>query len=149
MTSLIDQINRLPSATAMEAARFVAMEVSGDIEPGDEVVLAPIKKNPDKHYSDVAEMAKSVLVTAAMIPEYEHIVRDAIGSTGKKNIVLGGTEIIALSAILYMTIRTLLGRGKSKTKRTIRKPDGTVMTEETVYDTNNNFLSEVFKNLFK
>ena len=77
-----------------------------------------------------------MLLTAAANPENEEVVRSAIAGAGRKQIILGGSEIIALATLGLLALNLLLTKGKSSERQTIKieEKDGknTFMVENQV-----------------
>src|SRR5215831_2651122 len=111
---LLNRILTLPRETAIEAARFVAAEVAGDVSDEEvEQSGAWVGEQPFSHVHDVEMLARVLLcVQAASGPDGAARVENAIAGSGRQNLVLGGVEIVALAGLGVIALQVILTRGK-------------------------------------
>lgn len=116
----IGRINKLGREQLIEAAGFVCRSLVGD-EVVDETApaLQAIAEQPYRHLPDVESMSRLILISVASTPEGEKEVRDAIAGVGRRQFVLGGTEIVALAALGVVALKIIVTRGRGKINRTI------------------------------
>lgn len=122
MRDLIQLIDQLSREEALEAANFlgdvITLEVgTGDVEAG---ALKPLTDQPYQSIEAIEQLARLLLITAATIPEYEDDVRKAIEGAGRKQFILSGTEIVALSIVALGALHVLISKGKTGVKRGIK-----------------------------
>jgi hypothetical protein len=138
MNELPDLIENLSREEALEAAQYLALRISEGQSPGDreEALLKPILEKPYENIQEIEQLSRLVLLTAAANPENEEVVRSAIAGAGRKQIILGGSEIIALATLGLLALNLLLTKGKSSERQTIKieEKDGknTFMVENQV-----------------
>jgi hypothetical protein len=136
-TNITEIVLTLPRETVLEAATFVAEELAPDEEPESEATW--VGSQPFTHVGDVEALARLLLIGRALDgPDGLAAVETAIEGSGKKNLVLGGMEIIALAGLGVIGLRMLVTRGR--------------LTEETVQiqqDRKNRRWSAVVKEIEK
>lgn len=138
MNELPNLIENLSREEALEAAQYLALRISEGQSPGvrEESLLKPIIEKPYENIQEIEQLSRLVLLTAAANPENEEVVRSAIAGAGRKQIILGGSEIIALATLGLLALNLLLTKGKSSERQTIKieEKDGknTFMVENQV-----------------
>lgn len=117
---LIAKINGLTRDQAIEAAGFVSQSLAGD-EPIDQnaPALKAIVAEPYSHLPDVEALARLILISAASTEQGAKEVDQAISGTGRKNLILGGMEIVALAALGVVALRIIVTGGRGRTERTL------------------------------
>jgi hypothetical protein len=115
---LLNRVMALPRESAIEAARFVAAEVTGDV-PDQQVEQAGawVSKQPFAHVGDVEALARILLCAQALSGAEEAArVERAIAGSGRQNLVLGGLEIVALAGLGVIALQVVLTGGKLVTE---------------------------------
>ena len=112
--TLAAEIMTLPRETAIEAARFVAAELAPDATEAEiEASAAWAAGAPFQHLRDVDTLARLLLVSQALVgAEAAARVGAAIKGSGRRNLVLGGTEIVLLAGLGVIALQVALTRGK-------------------------------------
>ena len=123
-TNLINKINGLTRDQAMEAAGFISQSLVGD-EAVDQNLpaLQKIAAQPYSHLPDVECLARLILIGAASTEEGAEEVERAISGTGKKQVILGGMEIVALAALGVVALRIIVTRGRGRSEKTFELLD--------------------------
>jgi hypothetical protein len=117
-TDITEVVLTLPRETVLEAATFIAEELAPDAEPESEATW--VGSQPFTHVGDVEGLARLILLGRALDgPDGLAEVEAAIEGAGKKNLVLGGAEIIALAGLGVIALRILVTRGRL-TERTVQ-----------------------------
>jgi hypothetical protein len=116
---LINKINGLTREQAMEAAEFISQSLVGD-EPVDQNLPAvqKIAAEPYRHLPDVECLSRLILIGAASTEKGAEEVERAISGTGKKQVILGGVEIVALAALGVVALRIIVTRGRGRSEQT-------------------------------
>jgi hypothetical protein len=149
MNKILEQIRLLSRDQAIEAAIFVSNTINEENkDEGAQEVADVVKEKPFEYLEDVENLSRLILVNAAEDDEYIELVRNAIENTGKKALILGGAEIVALAFAGVGALRIIMNPVKKKTKK-VKKADGSTeeITEE--HDTDLGFLSPLFRSLVK
>ena len=108
---LAARVMSLPREIVLEAARFVAEDLVTDPPTAGEV--AWVGDQPLAHVQDVEVLARLVLLCRSMEGEQgASEVEAAISGAGRKNLVLGGLEIVALAGLGVVALRLILTKGK-------------------------------------
>lgn len=111
--AVIEIITSLPRDRAIEAARFVASEIAGASDGRSQEVGAWAAGSPFTHIGDVETLSRLVLIARALSgAEGADSVERAIEGSGRKNLVLGGVEIVALAGIGVIALQLILTGGK-------------------------------------
>jgi hypothetical protein len=112
--TLIQQVEQLSREQALEAAGFVAEAITEETQPeiGAESRLESITHQPYERLEEIEQIARLLLMHAATIEEYHDYVRSAIEGAGKKQVILGGGEIVALAVIALGALQVVLTKGK-------------------------------------
>jgi hypothetical protein len=109
MTDLYARIDGLDRVTAYEAAQLLAVELGAD--PDVRLVDHEALNEPLAHQDDFENLAKVLLlITADADPE---AVERAIDGAGRKQLVLSGDELIALSVLIVGALQVLMSKGKA------------------------------------
>jgi hypothetical protein len=120
MSDLATRIERLSREEALEAAQYVSRRVAGgEAGEAERVALGPIVNAPLRDVPVVEELARLVLLSAAADPELRGTVESAIEGAGRKNLILGGPEIVALAGIGLLALNTLLARGRTSEEESV------------------------------
>jgi hypothetical protein len=121
MEDIIKQINDLTREESLEAAQYLALTILEGKLAGEreKQFLQPFLEQPYANIEEIGQLARLLLLTAVLTDGYEEAVKSAIEGAGKKQLILGGTEIIALATIGLIALHTLLTRGKSGEDETI------------------------------
>jgi hypothetical protein len=119
--AIIQTINGLSRDQAIEAARLVSRSLVGD-EPVDErhPALQAIRDHPHAHLPDLENLARLVLMSMASTIESAAEVERAIAGVGKKQLSLGGVEIVTLAALGVAALDTIATRDRGQTQETIK-----------------------------
>jgi len=147
------KINNLTREQVFEAVGFLGDDINVDIKADDQEAnaLTPLNERPYEKIEDLEQFARITLVVAAMNPDYVDAVKDAIYGSGKKQFVLGGTEIVALSVIALGALHVIITKGKTSEKQTIEigENDGrvTVKIEKKVTYGISRELSQILKSI--
>jgi len=117
---LIQQILQLSREQALEAAGFVADAITEESLPeiSAENELKSITDQPYQHLEEIEQMARLLLMEAAVIEEYQGYVQSAVEGAGKKQVILGGMEIVALAVISLGALHVILSKGKTYEEKT-------------------------------
>jgi len=121
MDDLIREIENLSREQALEAAGFVSDQVTIDAETdGNEAeALEPLTDQPYQNIEEIEQLARLLLITAALTPEYQETVRRAIEGAGEKQFILGGAEIVALAVLTVGALHVLVSEGKESEEEVI------------------------------
>lgn len=125
MNDLIREIEGLSREQALEAAGFLSRQLAPDSGAGEteRTLLEPLTAEPYRNIEEIEQLARIVLMSAALDPEYEAAVRKAVEGAGRKQYILGGAEIVALAAICLLALQAVIARGKSSESETISIED--------------------------
>lgn len=147
--SLLNQIQSLTRPQVLEAANSFANLITAElVDQETESIADMIKDNPARHLDEVEELSRILLINASEDDEYKELVKEVVDNVGKKQAVLGGTEIIALALIGVAALR-IIKNPKKKEEITVKKPDGSLVEIKKEYDNDTSFLGAVFAKLFK
>jgi hypothetical protein len=117
-TNITEVVLTLPRETVLEAATFIAEELAPDAESEPEATW--VGSQPFTHVGDVEALARFILLGRALDgPDGLAEVEAAIEGSGKKNLVLGGMEIMALAGLGVIALRILVKRGQL-TEKTVQ-----------------------------
>jgi hypothetical protein len=109
-------IRELDRPTTLEAAQLLAAELGAETDkpPFDHEILS----SPTTHQDELEDLARVLLVAAsALDPE---AVDSAVQGAGRKQLVLGGGELVALAYLVVNGLRITLARArKSESTETI------------------------------
>jgi hypothetical protein len=132
MNELVSLIQSLPREQALEASGFVSRGIVGNgaAFTSERAALEPLIEHPYENLPELEQLARLTLVTAAMVPEYEDLVRNAVEGAGKKQFILGGTEIVALAIVGLGALQVIVAKGRTGTSETItiQEKDGKTTT---------------------
>jgi hypothetical protein len=119
--AIIQTINGLSRDQAIEAARLVSRSLVGD-EPVDErhPALQAIRDHPHAHLPDLENLARLVLMSMASTIESAAEVERAIAGVGKKQLSLGGVEIVTLAALGVAALNIIVTGGHGQTPEIIK-----------------------------
>jgi hypothetical protein len=121
--------------TVYEAAQLYAATLdpdAGAVEPDHPVLQAPLE-----HLEDIEDLARVVLLVAATSDPEE--VSVALDGAGRRQLVLGGVELVALATLGLGALQILVTKGRTRevTTETVREGAGgdreVVKTTETTY----------------
>jgi hypothetical protein len=131
---LIQQVQQLSRVQALEAAGFVADAITEESQPGISVEskLQSITDQPYQHIDEIEQIARLLLMQAATTEEYQGYVQSAVEGAGKKQIVLGGMEIVALAVISLGALHVVLSKGKTS-----------AVTETEIYEENGKKVAKI------
>lgn len=128
MNDLFKQIEDLTREEALEAAQHIALKISEGKSAGDreQQFLKPFLDQPYANIEEIEQLSRLVLLTAATNEDYEEDVKSAIRGAGRKQLILGGGEIIAIASISLVALHMLLTKGKSSEEEVfeIEEKDG-------------------------
>lgn len=113
MPNLVDKINALSREGVFEAVRMLGydtFEIEPDQATEEAAALAPLSTEPYQNIEDLEQLARLTLIVAALTPEYEADVQNALDGIGQKQIVLGGLEIVALSIVALGALHVLISK---------------------------------------
>lgn len=115
MNDLFKQIEGLTREEALEAAQHIALKISEGQSAGDreKQFLKPFLDQPYANIEEIEQLSRLVLLTAATNEDYEEDVKSAIRGAGRKQLILGGGEIVAIATIGLVALHMLLTKGKS------------------------------------
>lgn len=125
---LLIKIRTIDDATALEAAQLLSVAL--DAEPASDVA-SPVILSPLEHRREVAEMCRLLLTIAATDPQTRELAAESIAGAGRKHLVLGGMEIVALAALALGALQVCLSRGRQAEESVMtieRQADGTEVT---------------------
>ena len=146
MNTLFEKIDQLTREQAIEAATSLCNAVlGGDVEPDPDKGMA---ENPLTHLNDVEILARILLINAAASAEYTKLAEDAVDGAGRRNIILGGHEIVALVALAVYALK-IIKPPLSKEKYEYYDDKGKKVTIERNYSSDGSFLGSIFSKLFK
>ncbi len=128
MSDLEKQINDLTREEALEAAQYLATKISEGRAPEarEQELLRPITDHPYANIEEIEQLSRLLLLTAADTDGYQDAVKSAIEGAGRKQLILGGAEIVALATIGLVALHTLITKGKSEEEEaiTIKEENG-------------------------
>ena len=140
MNDLISKIEGLTREQALEASGFLSRQLAQDSGAGEaeRELLAPLTAQPYRNIEEIEQLARVVLMSAALTPEYEEAVRKAVEGAGRKQYIFSGGEIVTLAAICLYALQVVITKGKTGEKETIRLKDkdgktSTVIRKEVTY----------------
>ena len=140
MKDLIEKIEKLSREEALEASGFVSKMLTANENVGkvEKNFLKPLIEQPYQNLPEIEQLARLMLMAAAVIPEYEDTVRKAIEGAGKKQFILGGTEIVALAVVALAALQIVISKGRTSNSEmiVIEEKDGkttTTIKNETTY----------------
>ena len=114
MGNLIEDINGLSREAALEAVGYLgkSLGISAEEHAKERELLEPLTGQPYANLADIEQLARITLIAAASDPSREASVRKAIEGAGKKQFILGGAEIVALSVVALYALQVVMARGK-------------------------------------
>lgn len=128
MNDLTKQIESLTFEEVLETAQHLALKISEGQPTGEreKQFLKPFLDQPYSNIEEIEQLSRLLLLAAATIEGYEEDVKSAIEGAGRKQLILGGTEIVALATMGLVALHTLLTKGKSGEDEaiTIEEKDG-------------------------
>jgi hypothetical protein len=138
--AVVARIQSLTREEAIEAALALEdeVEVEAAAPPADEFV-ATVESAPFDHLPEAEELARVVLVLAALDPETGPKVEEIVDRVGDKAFIFGGAEIVALVGLAVLAIHLFQTKGKkseTETTQIVIAPDGTqtiMHKTETIY----------------
>lgn len=147
METIIEKVQQLPAANAIEAAKTVASAIA------DEPVITEDEfetefGDPFEHIADMEEFARILLINAAERPKYRDLVDTAITNVGKKQLVLGGPELVMLVALGVAALRIMINP-VSEEKFKYTDKNGTKVEHTRTYNNSTNFLSRILGKYLK
>jgi hypothetical protein len=155
MNQLVNQIESLSREEALEAAQHLGLLISEGRQAGEreEELLRDITNHPYANIEEIEQLSRILLLTAATLDGYEEAVRSAIDGAGRKQLILGGTEIVALAAIGLVALHILMTKGKSAEDEVIniKEEDGKTVVSikrKTTYGISDS-LGGILKSYFK
>jgi hypothetical protein len=121
MSELIKDIENLSQEEALEAAGFVSEAISADSDRArpETALLKPITDKPYQNIAEIEQLARLLLITAALTPKYEVTVRKAVEGAGQRQFILGGAEIAGLGALALYALHILVTKGKESQEELI------------------------------
>jgi hypothetical protein len=121
MSDLVEKIQTLSREEALEAAGYVcdALGIDLDKTGAERTALESLTAQPFQSIQEIEQLARLVLMTAALTPEHEDAVRKAIEGSGQKQFILGGAEIVMLGALALGTLHIMVSKGKEREEETI------------------------------
>jgi hypothetical protein len=128
-SGIAHQIEILDEATAVEAARLLAAELGA--RPATGVTGQDVIDRPLEHRKDIADLSRLLLLVAATDPETRPLVVDSLAGAGRKQLVLGGAELLVLAPLALGALQVCLSRGRTREEEIIRfekKADGSEVT---------------------
>jgi hypothetical protein len=138
MTDTEDLIQRILGAdreTVYEAAQLYAATLEPEFD--GELPDHPLLREPADHPGDVEDLARVLLLVAVESDPAE--VALALDGAGRRQVVLGGAELVALAALGVGALHVLVSRGRTREVRTRQVREGAdgerevVETIETTY----------------
>jgi hypothetical protein len=119
MQPLIARIEALPPEQLVEAAQLLSMAMVDEStdETAARAATAAIAAAPYAHVREVEELARLVLRAAAEDPQYAPLVQKALEGAGRKQVILGGAEIVALATIGLLALQTIISKGKTRERQ--------------------------------
>jgi hypothetical protein len=109
---LAQRIEGLDEATALEAAQLLASAL--DAAPVGHAAGYEVLDRPLEHREDIAVLCRLLLLTAASIDaDTRDLVEESIAGAGRKQLVLGGMELVALSVLVLGALQAFLSRGRT------------------------------------
>lgn len=120
MNALAGKILALSREQAIEAVLVLQDELSIDESAGD-ALIETWKPSPYEHINDVEDLARVTLLAYAADDATAGVVGDIVDAVGQKNFVFGGSEIIAVGAIALAALQIVLSKGKTSSKRTVKR----------------------------
>jgi ferric-dicitrate binding protein FerR (iron transport regulator) len=128
---LVRRIEALPRELVFEAAYGMSRRIAagGDLDAGQRAQLGDFLAAPERHLGDIEQVGRLVLLGAAATPAYQPAVEKALDNAGRRNLVLGGAEIVALAALGVYALQVLLSKGRTidTTVTTTTKANGDVV----------------------
>jgi hypothetical protein len=122
MNQLLEKIGKLSREELFEAAQFLSQEISSGRFPEEDETkaLATISTLPFEHIDEYENMARILLMAAAMNPDLIANVENAIAGAGKKQLVLGRAEIALLGGLFLVGLQTVITKGASSRSEIIK-----------------------------
>jgi len=147
MEDTLQKIQHLSRSHALEAAKYVASIIADEaILPTSEI--ADILGDLSEHTDEVEDLSRVILINAALQPQYTEIVETAIDNTGKKKLILGGAEIVALAAIVLAALKILVNP-KSSEEFEYSDKEGKKVKHKVNYNNDTGFVTKVLAKYFK
>ena len=103
--------------------------------------------DPLTHINEIDHLARLLLINAAEQPQYADLVQAAIVNSGKKQLILGGTEIVALSVLGIAALKIIFNPMASEEIEYTNK-DGVKVKVKRVYNSDTGFINKIFAKLF-
>jgi hypothetical protein len=122
MSDLVNSIEKLSREETLEAAQNLALQISPNASPNEreEELLKSFIEKPYENIQEIEQLARLVLLTAAADSENEEAVRSAIRGAGRKQLILGGAEIVVLATLALFALNLLVTKGKSSERRSVK-----------------------------
>lgn len=153
--ALAASVAALTREEAIEAALAMAEEIVGpDAHPGSGVwpeaaatFAGEVEESPYAHLPEVDDIARALLIVAGAGEEWGPQVSEVLAGVGRKALVFGAAEIVALAGLGVLALALVLSKGRSREKETIEfHEDGKLVYErETVYATGPKLIEQLAK----
>ncbi|MEV0239391.1 hypothetical protein AB0I06_05550 [Streptomyces sp. NPDC050674] len=125
MTEAIEAIRVHPRDRVLEAIGYLADSQGGDWTPPklpaevDELVQE-MAEQPYAHLAEIEAVARVALTLASLDSDLSADVAAAIDGTGRKQVILGGAEIVTLATLAVVALYIVLTKGKAATHTSVR-----------------------------
>jgi hypothetical protein len=151
--TITKKIESLTREQALEAASLLNhLIVEDNASSFSSENLNKLLENPYQNVAKIEELCKVILICAYYTPEYKEDTELILDSVGKKNFILGGTEIVAISTIAVAALHIILTRGKKSHEETmvVDTENGKVQskTVKTEYYSFSDQIGSVIKDVF-
>lgn len=125
-TILLGEIEALDDASVAEAAQLLSATLGADA-PSD-ILDRDFKDHPIEHRANIVDLSRLLLMAAATDPDTQPLVSESIAGTGRKNLVLGGTELVVIAGLAVNALQICLSKGRTSKVEEItieQREDGT------------------------
>jgi hypothetical protein len=125
-TILLGEIEALDDASTAEAAQLLAATLNADAS--SDILDPDFKDHPMEHRSDIVDLSRLLLMAAAIDPRTQPLVSESIAGVGRKNLVLGGAELVIIAGLAVNALQICLSKGMTSKVEEVtieQREDGT------------------------
>jgi hypothetical protein len=108
-TILLGEIEALDDASVVEAAQLLAATLGAD--PSSDILDPDLKDHPMEHRADIVDLSCLLLMAAATDLHTQPFVSESIAGVGRKNLILGGAELVIIAGLAVNALQICLSKG--------------------------------------
>jgi len=81
-----------------------------------------------EHRADIVDLSRLLLLAAATDPEKQPLVAESIAGAGRRNLILGGAELVIIAGLVLNAIQMCIPRERTEEFTLEQRPDGSSVT---------------------